>query len=258
MLDTIRKANATFPPQKVVVYGVQGIGKTSFGATFESPILLPVEDGAAAIDVDAFPLVTQFEQVVSAIEALHGDHQFKTLVVDSLDWLEPLVWDVTCRANGWESIEKPGYGKGYVEADKYWRHLMGGFDSLRLTKGMNIVLLAHSEVKKVEPPEAEAFDRYQMRLHKRAFAMWQEWSDLNLFLNYKVAVQKTSEGFGQERVRGVGTGERVIYTTERPAYDAKSRWPLPEEIYVGKDRTWAAFHKALNEATNGRYNYKGE
>ena len=257
MLNTIRKANQTFPPQKIVCYGVQGIGKTSFGATFDSPVLLPVEDGAAAIDVDAFPLMTSFEQVTDAITALHEDHQFKTLVLDSLDWLEPLVWDMTCRANGKDSIEAFGYGKGYAEADKYWRYLMSGFDSLRLNKGMTILLLAHSEVKKVEPPETDPFDRYQMRLHKRAFALWQEWSDMNLFLNYRVSVQKSAEGFGQERVRGVGTGDRVIYTTERPAYDAKSRWPLPEEIFVGKDKTWNAFHKALNEATGGRYS-KGE
>lgn len=257
MLNTIRKANSTFPPQKIVAYGVQGIGKTSFGATFDSPVLLPVEDGAAAVDIESFPLITQFEQIVEAITALHEDHPFKTLVVDSLDWMEPLVWDVTCRSHGKDSIEAFGYGKGYSEADKYWRHIMGGFDSLRASKGMTIVLLAHSEVKKIEPPETDPFDRYQMRLHKRAFAMWQEWSDMNLFLNYKVAVTKTEQGFGNERVRGVGTGDRVIYTTERPAYDAKSRWPLPEEIFIGKDKNWGAFHKELTAATNGRYS-KGE
>lgn len=257
MLNTIRKANSFFPPQKIVAYGVQGIGKTSFGATFESPVLLPVEDGAAAIEIDSFPLATTFQAIVDAITALHDEHAFKTLVVDSLDWLEPLVWQATCEEHGKASIEAFGYGKGYAEADKYWRMVMGGFDSLRANKGMQIVLLAHSEVKKVEPPETDPFDRYQMRLHKRAFALWQEWSDMNLFMNYKVAVQKSDQGFGNERVRGIGTGDRVIHTVERPAWDAKSRWPLPEEIYIGKDKTWAAFHKALTEATNGRYT-KGE
>lgn len=257
MLNTIRKANAFFPPQKVVVYGVQGIGKTSFGATFDAPVLLPVEEGAAAIDVDAFPLATHYGAIVDAINALHEDHPYKTLVVDSLDWMEPLIWQATCEANNWTSIEAPGYGKGYVEADKYWRMIMGGFDSLRANKGMTIVLLAHSEIKQIQPPETDPFDRYQMRLHKRAFALWQEWSDMNLFLNYKIAVQTKKEAFGGERTKGIGSGDRVIYTTERPAWDAKSRWPLPDEIYIGKDKTWSAFHKALHEATNGRYT-KGE
>lgn len=257
MLSNIRKANAVFPPQKIVSYGVQGVGKTSFGSTFESPILLPVEDGASAIDIDSFPLATSFNDIVEAINSLHGEHNYKSLVVDSLDWMEPLVWAATCEAHGKDSIEAFGYGKGYAEADKYWRHIMGGFDSLRANKGMTIVLLAHSEVKRVEPPETDPYDRYQMRLHKRAFAMWQEWSDMNLFLTCKVAVQKTEQGFGNERTRGIGTGDRVIHTQERPAWDAKSRWPLPEEIFIGKDRDWSAFHKALSEATNGKYT-KGE
>ena len=72
-------------------------------------------------------------------------------------------------------------------------------------------------------------------------------------LQYKVAVQKTDQGFGNERVRGVGTGDRVIHTQERPAWDAKSRWPLPEEILVGKDKSWSAFHQQLEAATGGRY-----
>lgn len=257
MLANIRRANAQFPPLKVVAYGVQGIGKTSFGATFEKPILLPVEDGAAAIDIDAFPLATSYADIVGAINALHEEHGYKTLVVDSLDWLEPLIWQATCAAHGKDSIEAFGFGKGYLEADKWWRNIMGGFDSLRANKGMQIVLLAHSEVKTITPPETDSYDRYQMRLHKRAFAMWCEWSDLNLFLNYKVAVQKTDKGFNQTQTRGVGTGDRVIHTTERPAWDAKSRWPIPEEIFIGKDKTWAAFHKALTEATGGRY-AKGE
>lgn len=256
MLTNIRRANEFFPPQKIVCYGVQGIGKTSFGATFEKPILLPVEDGAAAIDVDTFPLVTTYAGLVEAINALHGEHDYKSLVVDSLDWMEPLIWQAACDANGWASIESPGYGKGYVEADKYWREIMGGFDSLRANKGMNIVVLAHSEIKQIQPPETDPFDRYQMRLHKRAFALWQEWSDMNLFLNYQIAVQTKKEAFGQERTKGIGTGDRVIYTTERPAWDAKSRWPLPEAIFIGKDKTWSAFHAALTEATGGRYAHR--
>jgi len=256
MLDRIRKANEFVPPQKVVVYGVQGIGKTSFGATFPGAVLLPIEDGAHAVDVNAFPVATAYQQVVDVITALHEDHPYRTLVVDSLDWLEPLVWEATCQANEKPSIESFGYGKGYTEADKYWRLLMGGFDSLRAKKGMNVVLLAHSEVKNVTPPDSDAYDRYQMRLHKRAFGLWTEWADIVAFLNYKIAIKKEEKGFGSDRSRAIGTGDRVIYTAERPAWDAKNRWGLPEEIFIGKDATYAAFHSALESATNGGYKMK--
>jgi hypothetical protein len=249
MLESIQKANSTFPPLKCVLYGVGGIGKTSFGATFEKPILLPVEDGGSNIDIDAFPRVTTLEDVVSAINALHGDHSYKTLIVDSLDWLEPLIWAATCAEHSKASIEAFGYGKGYIEADKSWRFVMGGFDSLRANKGMNIVCIAHSVVIKTEPPDADQYDRYTMKLHKRAGGLWHEWADLVAFIAYKINVIATKT----EKTRGIGTGDRVIHTVERPAWDAKNRWSLPDEILIGKDKTWSAFHAALAEATNNRY-----
>lgn len=248
MLNTIRKANAIFPPLKAVVYGVGGVGKTSFCATFPKPVLLPIEMGASAIDIDSFPQATTYAQIVEAINALHGEHDFKTLVVDSLDWLEPLVWQATCAEHNKQSIEAFGYGKGYLEADKNWRFLMAGFDSLR-ARGINIVCIAHSAVVKVEPPDADPYDRWTMKLHKRAGGLWHEWADLVAFVKYRVNVVATAN----EKTRGIGTGERVIHTTERPAWDAKNRWSLPDSIDIGHDKSWSAFHTALNTATNGGY-----
>ena len=253
MLDQIKPANAVFPAQKMLVYGVQGIGKNTFAATFAKPVLLQIEDGSAALDIPAFPLVKDFQGVIDIIQALHGDHDYKTLVVDTLDWLEPLLWDACCKHHGKESVEAFGYGKGYVEVDRWWRHVMNGLDSLRHSKGMDVVALAHSEIKNISPPDTDPYDCYQIKMQKRAFGLWQEWADMVLFLNYKVNIHKVKSGINDERVRGVGTGDRMIYTTERPAWKAKSRWPMPEEIFIGKDKTWGSFHKHLEAATSGRY-----
>lgn len=255
-LTNITSASATWAPQKILAYGVQGLGKTTFGCTFEAPILLRIEDGAAAIDVPTFPgLAASLDDIYEAINALHGEHPYRTLVVDSLDWMEPLIWANTCARLEIASIEKAGYGKGYVEADADWRMVMGGFDSLRLNKGMTIVLVAHAEIKKFEPPDGDPYDRYQIKLHKRAWALWQEWADMVLFANYKSRTIKTKDGGtkGESKYRAEGSGERVLYTDERPAYLAKNRWGLPHEIYIGQDKTWAAFHQALSQATGGRY-----
>lgn len=253
MLDQIRSSSAVFPPQKILIYGVQGIGKNTFAATFAKPILLQIEDGSAALDIPAFPLATSFQGVVDIIQALHGDHDFKTLILDTLDWLEPLLWLACCEHHEKESVETFGYGKGYVEVDRWWRHVMTGLDSLRHNKGMDVVVLAHSEVKTIQPPDTDPYDCYQIKLHKRAFPLWQEWADMVLFLNYKINLHRTKTGINEERTRGIGTGDRMIYTTERPAWKAKSRWPLPEEILVGKDRSWKAFHQQLEAATGGKY-----
>lgn len=253
MLDQIRPANSVFPPQKILIYGVQGIGKNTFAATFKAPVLLQIEDGSAALDIPAFPLATSFQDVVDRIQALHGDHQFKTVVLDTIDWLEPLLWAACCENKGWSCIEDPGYGKGYVELDRWWHHIMTGLDSLRHNKGMDIVVLAHSEIKRVEPPDSDAYDCYQIKMQKRAFALWQEWSDMTLFLNYKINVQKTKISGDQVKTRGIGTGDRMIYTSERPAWKAKNRWGLPDEILIGKDKTWKAFHDQMETATGGKY-----
>lgn len=255
-LQSITKATETWSPPKVLLYGVHGLGKTTFGCTFESPILLRIEDNASAIDVPTFPQpANTFQDLCEAIQALHGEHGFKTLVVDSLDWMEPLVWANTCARLGVESIERVGYGKGYTEADDDWRMLMGGLDSLRHTRGMQIVLIAHAEIKTFQAPDGDAYDRYQIKLHKRAWALWQEWSNVVLFANYKRQAIKIKDGGakGQDKFRATGSGERVVFTDERPAYVAKNHWGLPHEIYIGQDRTWAAFHQALNTATGGRY-----
>lgn len=249
-LQSLVSASETFSPQRILIYGVQGLGKTTFGATFEAPILLRTEDGAGAINIPTFPQTAScVEDVYQAIEALHGDHAFKTLVLDSLDWLEPLVHEYTCRTYNIKSIEEPGFGKGYIMADDVWRTVLSGLDSLRHNKKMNIVCIAHSEIKTHTPPDGEPFDRYQMRIQKRPFAMWQEWADMVLFVNYRRNLVKQAG----DKKRAEGTGERIIYTQERPAYMAKNRWGLPEEIFIGKDLTWQAFHQELTKATNGKY-----
>lgn len=260
-LENIVPANSFFQPQKILVYSVQGLGKTTFGSTFESPILARTEDGAAALDIATFPKVMEtFQDLEDAITALHGEHPYKTFVLDSIDWLEPIIWGKQISAMGQsekgkeiKNIEDYGYGKGYAMALDWWRFVMGGLDSLRHNMGMTIVLIAHSEIKRYDSPDTDPYDRYGIKLHKGAFALWQEWADMVLFANYKTKIKKTDVGFNKEVKRGEGAGERVIYTEERPAFLAKNRWGLPAEIYIGQDKTWAAFHRALNQATNGRY-----
>lgn len=259
-LDQVVSSKTLYRPQRILLYGVQGIGKTTAACTFKDPIVLRTEDGTCAMDCPTFPeQATCFEHVEEAVKALHGEHPYRTLIVDSLDWLEPLVWNRVCRGHlddsgqPLASIEALGYGKGYVEADSFWRYIQGGFDSLRLNKGMQIVLIAHSEIKTFRPPDMDEYDRYQPKLHKRAFALWQEWCDNVLFVNYRTILKARDEK-GKE-FRAEGRGDRVVFTQERPAFLAKNRWNLPSEIAVGSDRTWRPVHDALRAAIGESYPY---
>lgn len=228
-------------PPRIVLYGVPGIGKTTFAAGAQSPIFLPVEDGCGELDVPAFPVPQSYADIMSAVGSLYTEpHDYRTLVVDSLDKIEPMLWAQVCTEGGKKGIEDFGYGKGYVAAASEWRNLLAGFDALRNDRGMTIVLIAHSTVVKVEPPETDAYDRYQMRLHKTAEATVCDWADAVLFANYKV-VTIDSGPKGGERKRGISDGTRIVHTTERAAWRAKNRYRLPDQIALD----WAALAEHL-------------
>lgn len=225
-LANIHTNNTALPP-RLMLYGVHGIGKTSFGAAAPAPIFLQTEDGLGTIEAPTFGLLRTFDEVLEAVGALlQDDHRFQTVVLDSADHLEPIVWAQACRDNGWKSIEDAGYGKGYVAALDLWRVLLEGFDTLRAERGMTVLILAHSTIQRFDSPEHEPYDRYQPKLHKAASALLQEWADCVLFANYRIATVKSDVGFNKKSTRAVGQGEREIHTQEKPAFLAKQRYDL--------------------------------
>jgi hypothetical protein len=248
-LEAVRSSKG-WTPQKIVVYGVPGVGKTSFAATFPKPVLIRVEDGAGAMDIPTFPkLIENLGELNRALKALQGKHDFKTVIIDSLDWLEPLVWDYLCKREGKPNIEAFGYGKGYTLLDAVWRNITAALDSL-IIRGMNVVCVCHAAAVTIDPPDCDPYMSYSLKLQKRAAAIWAEWASMILFLNfYKNIVPGTDAAKG----KALGNGDRVVYTSQRPAYTAKSRWPLPAEIFIGNDQSWAAFHDAFNTVTDGAW-----
>lgn len=229
-------------PPRILIYGAHGLGKSTFGASAASPVFIQTEDGLDAIDAPAFPLAKSFQDVMSYLgELATEDHNYKTLVVDSLDWLEPLIWaqvikerPTTEKGAKVKSIEDYGYGKGYIFVMDVWQEYINAINYLRNNKGMMIIQTAHANIKKFDNPETESYDRYEIKLHKSASAKVQEHCDIVLFANYFVGVKKENEGF-KDRKRAIGSGDRYLYTQERPSAVAKNRYSLPEEIPFDKD-----------------------
>lgn len=220
----------TYKPPRILVYGIEGIGKSTFGADAPDPVFLPTEDGVPPGTV-SFPLAKTYDEVKSALLSLTAEpHDFKTLVVDSVDWLEPLIWAHTCKLHGWQNLEAPGYGKGYAAALDVWRGYVDLLNGLRDDRGMTIIQIAHSEVKRFDAPDTEPYDRYGIKLHKAASGLLQEHSDAVLFANQRVSTTKSDVGFGQKKTRAVGAGERILYTEARPAFSAKNRYQMPESL----------------------------
>jgi hypothetical protein len=235
-LKSIKKNTELLPP-RIMLYGPHGLGKTTFGAGAPNPIFILTEDGLGQIEADHFPLATTFTQVQEALASLTGDHDFQTVVIDSLDWLDNLVWE---EINTKYDAKDLAYGKGAVIAADYWRKVLDTLNVLR-AKGMASILLAHCEIKRFDSPEVEPYERYQPKLQARSSALVQEWCDMVLFTNYKTLVKTTDVGFNNKVTRGTSTGERIMHTNERPAYLAKNRYNLPDQLPL----EWSALAEAI-------------
>lgn len=227
-------------PRLVLIYGSDGVGKSSFGADAPKPVFLGTEDGTANLDVARFPAPKTFDDVIHAVKELTNEkHEFETLVIDSLDWLEPLVWAKACQDNSWKTIEDPGYGKGFVYANRLWLQLMEALKELRSKQKLNIILIAHSHVKPYnDPAQPVPYDRHVLKLNDKAAALWREFVDCVLFATFEVFVKK--EG---QKGRAFGEGARIIHTERRPGFDAKNRMNLPTQLPL----SWEEFTKACDK-----------
>lgn len=238
-LKSIRKNDALSAP-RIMVYGVEGIGKSTFGAGAPNPIFILTEDGLGSLGVNHFPLATSSQDVMEAIATLYiKNHAFETVVIDSLDWLEAIIQREIEQKYDAKDL---AYGKGSVIAAERWREILDGLNALRNDKGMAVVLIAHTTIKRFDSPEVEPYDRYQPKLQERSNAVVREWCDAVLFANYKTIVKKDDVGFNQTNNRGISTGERLLFTSERPAYMAKNRYNMPENIPL----SWDAFASAIS------------
>lgn len=231
-------------PRRLMLYGTHGVGKSTFAAHAPGPIFIQTEDGLGEIECDKFPLTTEFPEAMRALSELYTEkHKFRTIVVDSLEWLERLIWADVCRRRNVANIEDIGYSKGYVFALTQWREFLEGLTALRNDRGMMVILIAHARIERFENPETESYDRYAPRLHRLASQMVQEWSDEVFFASFRVVTRQSDEGFERKRSRGIGTGERIIRTVERPSHVAKNRLNLPEEMPL----EWSAYAQHLTD-----------
>lgn len=216
-------------PQKVCLYGPEGVGKTTLAADMPSPIFIDAEGGTDHIDVSRTEVRTMGE-IRESIQWLKREkHDFKTVVLDTIDWVEKRLIDEVCATYKVDSIEKVdgGYGKGYTILEEQMMKFLGELDAIR-AKGMHVVLLAHSKIQKHEDPElGSAYDRYILKLEKKTSGLIKEWVDALLFYRFKTVTAERATG----STRGVAKG-REIATCRHAAFDAKNRHGLPEKIEV--------------------------
>lgn len=216
--------------QKIIIYGPEGIGKSTFASQFPRPLFIDTEGSTSQLDVDRMPRPTSWQMLLQYVKDLKSDSLgYQTLVIDTADWAERLCEIAVCQKYNKEGLETFGYGKGYTYVKEEFGRMLDGLSDL-IDAGMNVVLTAHSIIRKFElPEETGAYDRYELKLGNKAgnqcAALAKEWADMVLFANYKEIVITSKDG--KKKVSG---GQRVMHTLHNPCWDAKNRHNLPEEL----------------------------
>jgi len=230
--ELVKKGQEQLPP-RILMVGVESVGKSTWGNRTPSPLFVCSENGLVGPEFAATPNVapkTWGETIAVVDSLLTEEHQYKTLVFDTVDWMEPLLQAHVCRRDGKADIEAYGYGKGYVVAGIEWRAFLGRLETLRAKKKMVILFLAHCQIKTFSNPVGDNYDRYQTKMSKEVSALTREWCDAVLFATFEQFVNKDG-GKG----KAVSSGNRVMYTTHNPAWDAKNRYALPEKLPLDWD-----------------------
>ncbi len=232
-------------PPRILVYGPGGIGKTTLAAAMPGVVVLPVEEGADALDVPRLPQPKSWTETLAMLDLVAADPSgFTALAVDSVTALEAMASAHVAAEHGKASIEAIEYGKGVPALAVAWRGMLDKLTAIR-SKGVAIVLIGHSAVVHYDDPRSAGYDRFAPRLHPKAVApQTMEWCDAVLCAQYRVFTDAEDKGFNRERTRAVGSGERVLYATEKPTHLAKNRYALPDELPM----SWAPVFDGIARA----------
>lgn len=230
---------------KVVVYGPEGIGKTTFANNFPQPVYIDTEGSTNFIDGQKLPDPTSWTMLLEELEYLKSTPGVaRTIVIDTMDWAEALAKQHLMAKNNWDAIDASSYGTRYVAlADEIGKFLNKLSELVELN--YNVVLLAHSETKKHElPDELGAFDRYVLKLERRDASLVKEWADMILFANFKTTVITDSKT-NSKKATG---GQRVMYTTHKPTWDAKNRLGLADELPFDYEQIRSQLEQVMPQA----------
>lgn len=212
--------------KKVVIYGAEGIGKSTLASQFPDPVFIDTEGSTKELDVARYPTPSSWSDIFDYVEDFAQEMPGKTLVIDTADWTEQLCSKYVCKSLRVNGIEDVGYGKGYTYMKEEFAKLLKQCSAL-VDRGVNVVFTAHAQMRKFEQPdEMGAYDRWEMKLSKQCSPLLKEWADIVLFCNYKTNLI-TDQNTKSKKATG---GKRVMYASHHPCWDAKNRYGLPDQM----------------------------
>lgn len=236
--------------KKVVFYGPEGIGKSTFASKFPDPLFIDTEGSTNELSVKRLPKPTSWQMLIQEVQWVIQAKPCKTLIIDTADWAERLCVEAVCSKHGKSGVEEFGYGNGYTYTAEEWGRFLNLLQDVIDNANINVLLNCHSIIRKFEQPnEMGAYDRYELKLGKKTTGqtapLTKEWADIVLFANYKTfSVAADKEG-KKHKAQG---GQRVMYTTHHPCWDAKNRFGLPEEMPLDYSGIAHIFDRAVQDS----------
>jgi len=215
--------------RRMLIYGENGIGKSTLAAQFPKPLMLNFEDGVHSIDADSTDRFRSYRELQDFLTIELPRTDYRTIVLDTADWLEKMLMDEVARSSGKATIEDIGFGRGYQSLEKLWKQLFVQLEFF-WNQNRHIVFTCHEIIDRFADPEGDTFNFYRPALHRAGSGCVTEWCDEVLFCKHKRYTRKRDEGYKQERHIAMQTGERVIVCNKQAAIEAKNRLGLPDEV----------------------------
>lgn len=230
----------TESPPRTLLYGVGGVGKSTFANGAPGMVFIAAEDGLRNIPAKAVkPYPSTWQDILDAVDEL-AESDWAGIALDSLDWAEPLCWEHVCREAKEKDIESFGYGKGYTAAYMQWRVLVNKLGRAHAA-GKRITLIAHAVRKNFKNPLGDDYEQWTIKLHEKATGLFLEWVDVVGFAEQDTSTVETAKKSG--RFKALTTGKRVLRVQPSPAYLAKTRFAMPRAVALD----WKVYEHAVRE-----------
>lgn len=241
--------------KKVVFYGPEGVGKSTFASHFPDPLFIDTEGSTTELDVKRYPKPSSWQMLIQEVQEIIQLKPCKTLVIDTADWAEKLCTEFICSKFGKSGVEDFGYGNGYTYIAEEWGRFLNLLQDVIDIANINVLLTAHAIIRKFEQPnEMGAYDRWELKLGKKTTGqtapITKEWADMVLFANYKIFSVQADEKGKKHKAQG---GQRVMYTAHHPCWDAKNRFGLPDELPLDYSAIAHIFNN-VEQSTNTNIN----
>ena len=204
-------------PRKVIIYGPPKLGKSTLAGSTKNALMIPTEDRVSHINCDKAPVVKEYEELMEVFSFLLNEkkHGYKRVIIDSLDWLEPILHKYICAKKGFKSLtddhnKETAFQKGLkYHAVEGWKTFLHNCDVLR-ENGIDVIMVAHSTTITVNPPDTDSYDKSVMKIDKNALSIVEEWADIIAFYTQEIFVKRDEKSLSKKG-KAITSNKRILH-----------------------------------------------